>query len=387
MAPLPVLHVTSNGHAVGGMETNLETLLRFHNRGRVEPHVAFLTSGIFSERVKSMRPEVSTLECRSGRFRYPWRLLRTIQGLRRYIRENSIKGLIAQGIHAFVPASLAGLASHIPTILWVHGVIGGHELRGGWVRWGAHLPARTVIVNSNRLKSTMDAYYNGGKRVEMIYFGIDIRRFGGNHRRGNEARRKLSIPADVPVVLLPGRVTPWKGQDVLVRAAPLILERCPSTRFLIVGGTTFAGDADYARRLRDLAADLGVRGKVQFTGYWGDLPALYAAADVVVNASTQPEGFGITMIEAMASGKPVLASRVGSPEEIVKEGRTGFLFRRGDHGELAERVVELLRNRGLLKRMGRAARADAVERFSAGRMAREVEDVCISVADGAREVQ
>ncbi|MBI2061500.1 MAG: glycosyltransferase family 4 protein [Nitrospirae bacterium] len=371
--PLPVLYVTSNGYCMGGVETSLETLIRFHSKA-IEPHVAFLTPGFVVDRMRNLRPGITVVDCRAGRLRDPIKGAKTVLLLRRHILAHGIKVVVANGVHPFAYASLAGKSAGARTVLHPHAAIGGHELSGRWVKGSSRLPADLVVATSRRNRDRLDDFFKGRRNIKIIYYGIDLEPFRRADEARVSARRELGIPLEAPVVLLSGRVTPWKGQHVLIKAAPEVLRRFPQARFLFVGGTTFKEDFPYEESLHQLGRDLGITSSLLFTGFRTDVPRFYAAADIVVNTSVQAEGFGIVMIEGSAAGKPVLASRIGAPEEIVRDGETGFLFPVGDHAALADRVVQLLSDSHLRRTLGERGKKEAFSRFSAERMAREFEN-------------
>jgi glycosyltransferase involved in cell wall biosynthesis len=177
-----------------------------------------------------------------------------------------------------------------------------------------------------------------------------------------------------PRVGLVGRIAPWKGQDVFLRAAAEVRRRFPAARFLVVGGALF-GEADFERRVRSLAAELGLGDAVAFTGFRADAAALIAGLDVLVHASVVGEPFGQVIIEGMAAGKPVVATRGGGVPEIVADGETGLLVPMGDAAAMAAAVARLLADPAAAREMGRRGRRRAAERFAIAGTARGVERV------------
>ena len=167
-----------------------------------------------------------------------------------------------------------------------------------------------------------------------------------------------------------GRIAPWKGQHVFLEAARRIAAARPEVEFVVAGDPLF-GEEKYARSLRDQAAGLGVR----FLGFVEDVPALLRDLDVVVHASVQPEGMGQSVVEAMLSGRPVVATGLGGTAELVEDGVTGRIVPAGDPGALARAVSDLLADPGSAAEMGRRARHVARDRFDLDRYAREMAGV------------
>lgn len=378
MKPIAVLHIASNGHAVGGMETNLETLLRFHSRKRVTPHVAFLTSGFFSDRIAGMRPKVPVLECRAGRARYPWRTARTVLLLQDYIRDHGIRAVVTHGYHAHLYGGAAARLARVPCVLWAHSFLAPSDLRSPLVRTSLALPARLILANSEAVARTLRQHFGERRQTRVVYYGIDLRRFraGGSPAA---ARRRIGIELRAPLAVMPGRLQPWKGQRTFIEAARKVADRLPTARFVMVGGTTTHGDQPYERELRSRIAALRMGNLISITGHQHDVIPFLRAAQVVVHASIEPEPFGLVLVEAMACGRPVIASEGGGPAEIVKPG-FGLLTPPGDADALARAMLSLLRAPRRSSEMGKRAAVAARARYSATRMAAEVEELLEAVS-------
>ncbi|MEU6973278.1 glycosyltransferase family 4 protein [Kitasatospora aureofaciens] len=174
---------------------------------------------------------------------------------------------------------------------------------------------------------------------------------------GAEVRRRLGL-ADRPVVVCVSRLVPRKGQDTLIEAMPQILADVPDAVLLIVGGGPYRAD------LEKLAEARGVRASVRFTGSvpWEELPAHYGAGDVFAmpcrtrRGGLDVEGLGIVYLEASATGLPVVAGDSGGAPDAVLEGETGYVVPGGSAAAAAERIVRLLGDEELRRRMGEAGR-------------------------------
>jgi glycosyltransferase involved in cell wall biosynthesis len=190
------------------------------------------------------------------------------------------------------------------------------------------------------------------------------------------ARAADPFPADgaAPgsLVGLVGRISPFKGQDVFVRAAAKVRERFPRARFRIIGAALF-GEQAYERRVRGLVDSLGLRDAVEFTGFRSDVARLIAGLDVLVHASVTGEPFGQVIVEGMAAGKPVVATDGGGVPEIVLDGVTGLLVPMNQPAPMAEAIEKLLADPQAAARMGRLGRERAREFFSIRNTARKVE--------------
>ncbi|MBI2425473.1 MAG: glycosyltransferase family 4 protein [Candidatus Hydrogenedentes bacterium] len=225
-----------------------------------------------------------------------------------------------------------------------------------------------MIANSGAVAATLKH-----PRVHIIHNGIDLDLFETLPPRA-QVRNELQIAADAPVIAVVGRLEAWKGQHVFIEAIPEILRAHPAARFLVVGGSA-VNKPEYLPQLKARSVELGVDEAVCFSGIRKDIPAVLSATDVLVLPSVTPEPFGLTLIEAMAAGVPVVATAQGGPLEIVEDGKSGVLIAPDNAGALARAVVALLAEPEQREAMGRYARRRAFERFSLDRVGREAEQV------------
>jgi glycosyltransferase involved in cell wall biosynthesis len=184
---------------------------------------------------------------------------------------------------------------------------------------------------------------------------VNTERFRPNGMVRERLRRKLEVESCF-IVLTVAHLTKAKGIDVLIRA----LAELPQSVILWI-----VGDGDESGMLRQLCSELHLESRVQFHGHQRDVAPFMQAADCFVCPSLWREAAGLVNLEAIASGIPVIASRTGGIPEYVEDGRTGFLFSPGDHGELARHVRLLQENPVFCREMSERARAHAVDNFTA----------------------
>ncbi|MEU0075171.1 glycosyltransferase family 4 protein [Streptomyces sp. NPDC006332] len=200
-------------------------------------------------------------------------------------------------------------------------------------------------------------------RMTQLPPGVDEKTFHPGSG-GDEVRARLGL-TDRPVVVCVSRLVPRKGQDTLILAMPRILAAEPDAVLLIVGGGPYETD------LRRLARETGVAGSVRFTGSvpWSELPAHYGAGDVFAmpcrtrRGGLDVEGLGIVYLEASATGLPVVAGDSGGAPDAVLDGESGWVVRGGSVEETAERIVVLLGDAELRRRMGDRGRAWVEEKW------------------------
>lgn len=205
------------------------------------------------------------------------------------------------------------------------------------------------------------------KQLAIIPNGVDLSRFpvdGSAH----SLRDALGLSDRGPVVGIVAMLRPEKAHEMFLRTAARVLEQIPSSRFLIVG------DGTERSRLESLAETLGIQAQVRFLGARDDVPALVSLFDVAV-LSSRPvvETVSNAVLEYMAARKPVVVTRVGSLPELIEEGRTGFLVEPGDWQAMAKRIVQLLQDRSLAKRLGQAAQDRVRQQYTVERMVQQYE--------------
>ncbi len=171
-----------------------------------------------------------------------------------------------------------------------------------------------------------------------------------------------------------GRISPWKGQHIFVRAAALVHQKFPNARFFIVGSALF-GEAEYEREVRSLVENIGIPDLVTFTGFRSDVLNVIAEMDLIVHASTMGEPFGLVIIEGMAAGKPVIATNGGGVPEIVEDGKTGILVPMGDAQAMATAIGKVLADPALALDMGARGKERVRGHFTIEHTARKVEAV------------
>lgn len=254
--------------------------------------------------------------------------------------------------------SLAGARS--PRIRIVH-TFHGHVLEGYFPAWAEHLvrlAERTlarmtdrILVLSPRQRAEIVDRFRVARadRVSIVPLGLDLKRFlelpSGPSA---DARRQLGVPAGGFVVGYLGRLVAIKNLPLLIEAFGRLHQ--PVSTLLI------AGDGTERPAIEREVATRGLEARVRFLGWCSDLPSFYSAIDVVALSSTN-EGTPVALIEGMAAGRPVVATRVGGVPDLVEDGRTGLLVNAGDPAALAAALERIAGDMNLRESLGRAARA------------------------------
>lgn len=281
-------------------------------------------------------------------FPYALRLARFTRG----------KGIdLIQQNNGFYPALVfLGWMTGLPTIAYQR----GREWHSRTVRLLAR-HVRWYVANSEATRDDLRELDIPTERICVVHPPVDLSRFDG--RRACESqRREFGLREGQPCFGVVGHLLEWKGQDVFLRASRAVLEAIPEAKSFVIGGSP-TGSNDYEESLRRLAVELGIGDRVVFTGFRRDVPQLLSMLDVVAHTSVSPEPFGRVIAEAMAMGKPVVASAAGGPLEIIRSGMNGFLVPPGNHEALAAVILRLLRDRSLAEQVGSYGQMEA-RRFS-----------------------
>ncbi len=231
-----------------------------------------------------------------------------------------------------------------------------------------------VIVVSDAVADILRRSGMAAKKVAMIPNGVDLDRF---RSAVPKLRNEIGL-AHNPVVGFVGRLVPDKGGALLVRAAQHVLTIHPNTTFVLVG------EGPAHQEWKALAAELGIDKQVIFVGARDDMPEVYASFDMVVLPSLI-EALPMCLLEAMAAGKPVIATRVGAVPGLVVDAQTGLLLEPGDVSALAQAILRLLENPDMACQLGENGRAHVARHFSAEVMAKSYiemyEHVLVSCGD------
>jgi glycosyltransferase involved in cell wall biosynthesis len=236
--------------------------------------------------------------------------------------------------------------------------------------------ARALIAVSDSVREKLiHAFPDFVERIVVIPNWIDA---GGCGRLSREeARASFGIRKRFAVGIV-GQITPLKRQDLFVKAAAhLIKERHWTDADFLIVGEPGPGDENYFNLLHEMVADLRVDQHVRFTGYVDDLPSHMAAFDIVA-APSENEAFSLAVVEAMAAGCAVVATRVGGMAEIIEDGITGLLVERDNEWSLIAGLARLLTDKQLREKLGNIARASVIERFDRRSVIDQIERLYLS---------
>jgi glycosyltransferase involved in cell wall biosynthesis len=257
-------------------------------------------------------------------------------------------------------AAAAAVATARPLVLSLHGsdvYVAERNRAFGLAARLAMRRAAAVTACSADLRERALRLGAAPARARVIPYGVDPARFADREADGADLRRRLGIPAGAPLLLAFGRLVPKKGFEHLVDAMPAVLERHPAARLVLGGGGALEAELRSRAARRGVAAALLMPGRIA----WTDVPALLAAADLFVlpsvpDAAGNVDGLPNVLLEAMASGRAVVATRVGGVAQVVEDGCHGRLVPPGSPAALAAAIGDLLGRPDERRRLGAAAR-------------------------------
>ena len=348
----------------GGAETALMEMLRSSESKRIEWIVVFQVLGGMVDRVRSLG--IAALVVHGGRVRQFHRLLWSVMRIVQIASQNCVDLILSWEGKAHLYGGPAAILSGIPAV-WV-----SHASVSHWNpvdRLTMRIPAAGICACSRSVASSFDIMVPR-RPVRIVNPGVDIIRFNAQDLPERAVVRQMfGIEASRPLLVSVGRLVKAKGFDLLISAMPSVLKHFPEARCLILGGED-VGEPGYRSMLERQIDDHGLSSRVLLMGLQADIPRWLHLADVVVQAS-RLESFGLSIVEAMAMGKPVVAAAASGPREIIDSGVNGILVPVNDVKRIGSAIVCLLKDRALAERIGEAAIRRA-RRFSSSCFAEDL---------------
>jgi len=373
-----ILYVNHTGQ-VSGAEKILLSILRGLDHTRYEPYVLCPPQGELAREVRALGAE--WLPWPVLRARFTWRPDHVLQGiaslcaavisLRRQLRTVDPNLIHANSVRAGIAASMAAIGTRKPVIWHVHDTLPRHPVSTA-IRIIAHLTRNTrVVAVSHATAKRFSGLLPFGTRVRTIYNGVDLNRFSVGRSGQSAFREHIGVPEDDFLVCSIGQICARKGLRELVDAMRQIHPQAPNMHLAIVGKVVFQHEEAYLHELCADVKEAGLEGCVHLTGELANVsPALQAADLLVLNSRDEP--FGLVLIEAMASGTPVLATRVGGVPEIVSDSENGWLIANGDTAALSSKLLDLSQDRSALTRVAQTAHRTTCPQFSLERFQNEL---------------
>ncbi len=366
-----VLHITS-GNMYGGVETFLATWPR-ESGAAPAMHSDFAVSfeGRFSDELVRLGGVPHVLG--PVRLSRPHTLLRARSALTRLLRQARFDVVVCHQPWAFVAFGSAARRAGLPVVLWVHTASEGRH----WLDRLARLGKPDLTICNSHFTAARLSTWLSASRVEPVYCPVSVPVTTEDAQRV-KVRSALGARADDVVIVQVSRLEAMKGQHVLLAALSELRDLTGWTCW-IVGGAQRRLEAAYMRELREFAGRRGIASRVNFLGERSDVPSILRAADIFCQPNTAPEGFGLSMIEAMHAGLPVVTSEIGGACEIVNES-CGVLTPVADELALSTALKSLIIDRDRRLRLGAAALERPSVLCDATRQMRRIHNLLSTVA-------
>ena len=233
-----------------------------------------------------------------------------------------------------------------------------------------------LIAGSNFIFSHISENYkrflNSKKKFLVIFRGINTEYFDADTiklKNVEKLKNSWKIEENKKIILLPGRLTAWKGQEMFIEAINLFQLKNPELDYVAVILGNDQGRTVYRKKLERLVQQFNLTQKIKFVDNCRDMPLAYHISDVIVSSSIEPEAFGRVSVEAQAMKKPIIASNIGGSKETVIDNKTGLLFDSGNPKSLCDKLDEIIKLDSLtLDLMGREGRKNVINRFNIDKM-------------------
>jgi glycosyltransferase involved in cell wall biosynthesis len=239
-------------------------------------------------------------------------------------------------------------------------------------KWSNKVIATTSVMKHNLISCSVLP-----ERIKVVHNGIDLDEYDRTKVDRTWFRNEIGVDIDTPLIGIVGQLTQWKGHQDFLQAACTMIKTIPQAKFLIVGDTRLPKDNTYRLELEDLVKALNLDRNVIFTGFREDIRDVIGSFDILVNASWA-EPFGRTIIEAMALGVPVIATKAGGIQEIITDGVDGLLFTMGDAEQLAQISLNILANSSQAKKITQNASRTVADRFSLAHQVTRIENIILN---------
>lgn len=351
---MKVLVVMPLAEQKGGAELAFLHLMQYGRQIDIEWLTIFFEPGPLVAEIQALGIKTQVVE--SGRLRQPHKFISTVIQIAAIARQWNANVIFSWMTKAQLYSGIAAILTGLPALWFQH----GYPSNRNWIdKVATWLPSCGVLACSQAVSNAQSAMYPA-RPIRVTYPGVDLEKFNALELPSpQELRQGLGIPANTSLIGIFGRLQSWKGMHTLVRAMPLILKVHPSTHCVVVGGKHDL-EPEYPQYLENQIKQLGIQDKITLTGYQSNIPEWMQAMDVIVHASNY-EPFGMVIVEAMALGKPVVASAAGGANEIIVNECEGLLVPPDDVSAMANAIIRYLNDRELVHAVSEKAQKRATD--------------------------
>lgn len=288
-------------------------------------------------------------------------LLRSVWQLTRLIRSQNVD-IVHTNSSVVLSGAIAAAIARRPHVWHVREIYTSPKLLGKAMAIIISILSKQVVAVSIPVRQQLVDDGCSAEKIEVVHNGIDLESFGPNPETRRQTRSELNLDQSRFTVGMVGRISSWKGQEVVVRAAKYVLAQQPDVQFVLAGGVV-EWEAFRRDKLLSLIAQLEVAEHVHVLDFRKDVPSLLTAFDLFILPSILPDPYPTVVLEAMASGLPVIGTNHGGVTEMITDS-CGLLVEPNNPELLANSIIELASNRARTSQMGHAARQRALTYFS-----------------------
>lgn len=361
ITPHTILHLCSTS-GPGGAERVVSWLASSLDPSRYRSHVCLFRPGWLKDQCDARSLQTTVIPI-NGMFDWRW-----VYAALKLMRHEHVALIHAHEFTGNTYGTLLAQMAGVPLIATVHGKSYYPDQVKRRLAYRMVSRLQTMVAVSKDLKQFLvEKISIPAHKISVVYNGIDITTRAEHHSQ-EDYRRELGLASDESVIGTVGNLYAVKGHTYLLRALPFVLHVHPRTTFIIVG----RGDQEVA--LKEEALHLGIENHVRFLGVREDVQRLLSIMDAFVLPSLS-EGLSIALLEAMAAGKPVVATKVGGNPEVVLDGTTGYLVPAQAPHALADSLVKLLTNQSLARQFGESGKQRVLSHFSLSQTVKQYQEL------------
>ena len=380
---MKILFLDQSGK-LGGAELNLLDLAKFYRDSCL---VCLFSDGLFKQVLEENQVPVRILSKRTIQIYKDsnlWQSINNIGQLTPLVIEviklsHDYDFIYANTQKALVVGAIASFFAGKPLIYHLHDILSTEHFSRTNLRIAVSLANRASLVIANSQASKTAFIAAGGKEqlVRVVYNGFNVKKYEGKSSIATQLREQLNLKEQYVIGHF-SRLSPWKGQHILIEA----LIHCPQATAILVGDALF-GEDEYVEELHQQVERLRLSDRVRFLGFRTDIPQIMSMCDLIVHTSTAPEPFGRVIVEAMLCGKPIVASAAGGAIELIQNNHTGWLTTPGNVLQLAEAIDKCFQQPDITKKIAQAGKISAIERFNLSAIEQQIDDLLCQKIDRA----
>jgi glycosyltransferase involved in cell wall biosynthesis len=354
---------------MGGVERFLDSVISSHDADIVRPVVLSFSSGDWIEDLAERGIRTYCLE--HVRLRHP---LRSFSEISRILADEEIDIVHSSYAWCHALTSPAAIKSHCRQVWFHHGPIGPSRWQGVMPL----VPTDLLLSNSYYLQERIKRTFYLSRKCDVVHYGINPESVAPDQSLRKRFRKENELDDNVVAIGLIGFIDTWKGQDIFLQAAERLKGSNMALRFFIIGGPRSGAVAERCRafeeQLKRFIQKNALTHSVLMTGHLDVMAGALDGLDIVVHASTEPEPFGMVILEAMAKSKAIIASKEGGPREVIRDGIDGWLIEPRKPELLAESIRRLASGERVRDELGQCARAGVIARFHAAEATKKLEE-------------